>query len=122
MTITVPSAGGTFAGPEAEVKPDKDQHFTVKDSYWYNAEAQESGAKGIAPSSFTPGGKYYAQFTLVPESGYAFIYGTSIALDGADFESAILQADGTIIITTEVITLSGSSGGSGFAFACFSRE
>ncbi|MBR3405263.1 MAG: hypothetical protein IKG91_08230 [Firmicutes bacterium] len=113
MTLTVPSAGGAYAGVvKADVKPDKDEHFTIKDAYWYNAEDQESGEEDDPPRTFSPGGKYYAQFTLVPEEGYSFIYGTSIGLEGAEYDIAILQEDGTIIIVTEPITIPGSSSGS----------
>ena len=92
----------TSHGVDACVVPLDQGHYQIKNAHWYNGGTMETNEGcGLAPGSFVVGKPYFAEFDLVPESGYIFDPNTTVTLNGAGIRAFSVRDGGmTIHVTT----------------------
>ena len=95
----------TVDGVHASVVPLDQGHYTVEKSYWFNGGTMETNdGCGLAPGSFVAGKPYFAQFELVPESGYIFSENLQVTINGAEVRIVNVRNEGAKVeVATEDI-------------------
>ena len=75
-------------------------HYTVSEAYWYNYADQPSGGIGLAAGTFYSDCKYFTEFNLIPEEGYAFARYPTVTLSPGSVEYSYLNGDGSLHVIT----------------------
>ena len=69
LELTLPKPGDNYdymPDVAVDLEPYNDPHYSVTNAHWFNEW-------GVAPEKFEGGKRYFIEFTLTPDNGYAFI-------------------------------------------------
>ncbi|MBR0199978.1 MAG: dockerin type I repeat-containing protein [Oscillospiraceae bacterium] len=98
--------GGSYSGGvPAAVTARTGAHYSVSGAHWFNYDNQESGGMGLAPTTFTREGRYFVEFTLVPDEGYLFDWETEILIRPGKMETRTLKEDGSLAVSSSWYSL-----------------
>lgn len=109
LYLELPEAGSSYnyETDQADVTGYND-NYTVEKAKWFNEW-------GIAPERFEPGQKYFAEITLRPKDGYAFVANTFVVVEtpgdtyGISATVYDLDSNGDLHIKTDAVYIPGEA-------------
>lgn len=111
LDLTLPADGDSYDyTPEVAVdlEPYNEPHYTVTSAHWFNEW-------GVAPETFEGGQKYFIEFTLTPDDGYAFAGKCNITfngvpeLNGEPLRQSYVDSEGSLHVSTASFYIPGNA-------------